>query len=134
MKYIILISSHSYQLNDMEKKIPSQYKPHSDNEMGSLSIKVDDDNIIIRRSDDVIDGFDNEEKEIIHTSIKAPEIYLINYHNVESVKTLLKYIANTVEVFIDNDCGLLVTGKEFIKLCDERKGWDWLKECGVAPE
>lgn len=93
-----------------------------------LSLKTKKGYITIRRADEVLHDFDESELAIIKSSLDKPEAYFVNYKDVSEVKSVLMQIANRSDVFIDTDTGILLTGKEFVKMCIVKPDWDWLLE------
>ena len=53
---------------------------------------------------------------------------LLDYRTVETAKRILEAIADDPALTIDNDCGLILPGDEFVARCRRNPTWDWRAE------
>ncbi|MBF0503107.1 MAG: hypothetical protein HQM09_23475 [Candidatus Riflebacteria bacterium] len=68
-------------------------------------------------------------RSYLHLDSELPEEkmfrLLIDYSDIELIKSLLEEIANDADVIIDNDFGTVLPGNQFIERCRTEKEWDW---------
>ena len=50
---------------------------------------------------------------------------LLDYSDVELVKSVLEKIADDPAFTVDNDFGTVLPGDEFVARCKAERGWDW---------
>lgn len=53
---------------------------------------------------------------------------LIDYSDIELIKSILETIADNPNVIVDNGFDLVIPGNEFAALIRARKDWDWRRE------
>ncbi|RSK49954.1 hypothetical protein [Hymenobacter rigui] len=74
-------------------------------------------------------GWDEMELEFIrHYYSTEPHVYSLNYRGIEFVKEVLTLIANSSEYLIDNDCGTLLPGDEFVQKMQQNPTWYWFDD------
>lgn len=75
------------------------------------------------------DDFDwsDEPEQLARIRALGPkqQAYFVHFHDAAQLKLVLKRIANSPNVLIDDDYGLLVSGDEFVQLCETASG-NWL--------
>lgn len=49
----------------------------------------------------------------------------IAYNNLRLVKGVLRVVANSADVLVDNDFGTVLGGDEFVRMLDKNPEWDW---------
>ena len=133
MKYILLISSRNYGLNEMSRSIPNESVVSLNLEDKELNIKVPgaSRNIIVANVGSELHDFDEDERKFIQSNINDPEIYTVDYKELSDLKMLLNFIANRDDVLIDNDFGVLTTGKKFLHYCNNHPEWDWVAKSHI---
>ncbi|MFD1470372.1 hypothetical protein ACFQ48_19245 [Hymenobacter caeli] len=54
--------------------------------------------------------------------------YSIQYRTINTVKKILVRIANSDQILVDNDCGQLMKGTDFVTEIINNPEWNWLKD------
>lgn len=74
-------------------------------------------------------GWDEEELALIRDYFPTPpHVYSIAYLGLEFVKEALLTIANSPVYLVDNDCGTLLPGHEFVLKIGQNPGWYWFDD------
>jgi len=132
MRDLILITDDSYRLDDMQnilKKNITNTPVHRGEKCIWLEFKKEGDffgeHVKIIKGSDVECFYETDELDNFKKTLLSLQFYYIHFKDINHVKLVLKFIANKDNVFIDNDFGLVLPGKEFIKMCEEKPDWDW---------
>jgi hypothetical protein len=54
---------------------------------------------------------------------------LLDYSDVDLAKAVLDAFADDPEITVDNDFGVVLSGKEFVARARADPGWDWRQAC-----
>jgi hypothetical protein len=118
-----------YHLYILEKK-KLWVKLFSDNDI-VLEIRFReqpfDEVVQIEEAPEIEQFYNSKEMKKIKQEILSPRFYLIHFKEIEGINKIIKYLADQNDVLIDNDFGLVTTGKKFIKILAEKPGWDWIE-------
>ncbi len=55
-------------------------------------------------------------------------VYSIQYRAINTVKKILVRIANSNQIIVDNDCGALMKGSDFVAEIINNPEWNWLED------
>ncbi|WP_026351621.1 hypothetical protein [Hymenobacter aerophilus] len=86
--------------------------------------------IYFRKSDEVnAVGWDENELLIInHYFSSKPMVYTLSYREIDFVKWALSVLVDSSHYLIDNDCGTLLPGHEFVLKMRKNPNWYWFDD------
>lgn len=129
MRNIIIISATQNYLKKASHLLSSNYslfKVFFDEETLTLFVEMGDEHVTIELSQDMGSHYDEFEKQIFLPQMPTPHYFLVSFRNIELLKIILVVIADTPDVFIDDDDSHILRGDRFIALCKKTPGWDWV--------
>lgn len=126
MRDMVLIADKSFNLKEIKDRI----------NVDDFEITLTGDRISIKdvssgnfvqfeRDDSIGSYYDDEEGDIFKSSIADPAYYIVNFHDIDLLKRILKTALDRQDVFLDNDFGLIQTGQQFMLTLDRHPKWDW---------
>jgi hypothetical protein len=71
----------------------------------------------------IVHGKDS--RAYLYPDSEAELSFLVDYSDIVLVKKILEAIADTNEVTVDNDFGIVLPGSEFVARCRSDNNWDW---------
>jgi len=136
MRDLILITNPEYGLDEFESVLKQNISNIAtiNKNSGQVSIEFKKNNELfgeimqIEENPEVEQFSEPEELAAIKEVVAYPRFYFIHFKDIEHLKLILKYLANRSDVLVDNDHGLIPIGKDFVKMCEDKIGWDWVKE------
>lgn len=74
-------------------------------------------------------GWEDAEIKLI-TKHFFPEhwVYAISYRSIELVKQVVHVLADSNQLWVDNDCGTLLPGADFGRKMREQPSWSWFDD------
>jgi hypothetical protein len=74
-------------------------------------------------------GWEGPESTFIRSYFPAAHhIYSISYHSIDTAKKVITQLANSTQVLIDNDCGTLMLGQDFVHKVLAEPNWYWFDD------
>lgn len=135
MREILLITNREYGFNEFLKLLNDNifdFEVKSNEGFILLEFKKTGeffgDRVQIVEAFDADKFMEPDELDKINNVLHNPKFYFIEFKDIEKLKKILNIIANRDDVLIDNDFGLLTTGKNFLTICNEKPGWDWIND------
>jgi hypothetical protein len=110
METIAITSQNAFSLEQIERALVPHYQVAMSNE-GGIAINGPGTRAYI-----------HADKEPESAGIHR---LLIDYSDVEFVKTLLAIVADDPDLLIDNDFGTVLPGDQFVARTKADKGWNW---------
>lgn len=137
MRYVIMMVSKPIELDDLVLRAPemkwSARPRHLDPESTEFEGIAQDQRVWIWPFDRNDLDWSDEPEQLARIRALGPkqQAYFVHFHDAAQLKLVLKRIANSPNVLIDDDYGLLVSGDEFAQLCETASG-NWLMngDCG----
>ncbi len=56
------------------------------------------------------------------------QVYSIDYHNINTIKKVIVLLADSDQFLVDNDCGTLLLGKDFVHKVRAEPDWYWFDD------
>ncbi|UOQ71043.1 hypothetical protein [Hymenobacter cellulosilyticus] len=73
--------------------------------------------------------WDDDEVAFIKSALPtAQHVYSLGYRGIEFAKQAIISLANSVEMIVDNDCGTLLTGADFVRKVLAEPNWYWFDD------
>ncbi|TGE04851.1 hypothetical protein [Hymenobacter fodinae] len=74
-------------------------------------------------------GWDEEELAFIEEYFPClRHVYSLSYSGLEFIKQVLVHIADSPDFLVDNDCGTLLPGHEFMLKIKQEPNWHWFDD------
>ena len=130
MQSIILIGKKDFGLEDIKESFQhGSIKTWDNLEEGEYSVADENGYVIFQQSADITAELMNEyeEEELIDIPITLNEMnfILVSYKSISLLKKVFLVEPWNQNIWIDNDHGLILSLKEFIKKISEDSNWDW---------
>jgi hypothetical protein len=129
MRDIILIAPKSYGFNSIIEALPKQLHVIFDEAEGRLSVRRNESGHFVEFNIDnsVSEYYDSpDEMEKVASIEGGAQFFLVHFKDVDDLKFVIKAVANRSDVLIDNDFGLIESGRDFVRRCEKSPDWDWL--------
>lgn len=132
MRDLVLVTNDHYSLDDMknilEKNITNPVV-HQNEKCIWLEFKEEGEffgeHVQIEETSDPEYLYESSELNDFKKTLLSLQFYYVSFKDINHVKLVLKFIADRDDIFIDNDFGLILSGKDFIKMCEKNPNWDW---------
>jgi len=75
-------------------------------------------------------GWSEEEIDLINhlLPLNTYHIYSIAYHSMKAAKEAIVSLADSSDLLVDNDCGTLLPGHEFVSKVRQNPDWNWFDD------
>lgn len=126
MRDMILIANRNFNLSEIRDQIKSDdFKVTFAGDRISIQDISSKNFVQIERDDDIALYYEDEEGDVFKSNIADPVYYIVNFQDINLLKRILKMTLDRPDVFLDNDFGLIQTGRQFLVTLDRRPKWDW---------
>lgn len=124
---MILIAPKSFKLSELTASFEGDANFRIVSEPNRIFIEKlkDREFIEFAKAEDVSSYYDDEEGEVFKNDIPEPDFYLIRFKSLEFLKFALLQSLNRLDIYLDNDFGLILPGAQFLAMIKQRPGWDW---------
>ena len=90
-----------------------------------ISIATDGTRAYIVEDSSIATDYDPEELCQISNHVADPVFYTIEFSDIGMCRKILLLIADDPAIIVDNDHGILLSGKEFVMRIRTKPDWDW---------
>jgi hypothetical protein len=84
--------------------------------------------VYINRSGSLAEELEPEQLAAMEAVVRDPVFYLFDFNGLDLCKRILAVMIDDPLVWIDNDHGVLLSGRDFLARLRARPDWDWRRD------
>ncbi|WP_447915721.1 hypothetical protein [Delftia acidovorans] len=128
MRDVILITPQAYGIEAIVKSLPenTSYLVNSEEQRVTVYLLGTELSVEFIIDESMINYYENEEIDLIKKIIKDPKFIIVHFKKIEALSYLLNFVANSKDILIDNDFGIIESGLDFLQRFKENSDWDWI--------
>ncbi|WP_333906454.1 hypothetical protein [Delftia acidovorans] len=128
MRDVILITPQAYGIEAIVKSLPenTSYLVNSEEQRVTVYLLGTELSVEFIIDESMINYYENKEIDLIKKIIKDPKFIIVHFKKIEALSYLLNFVANSKDILIDNDFGIIESGLDFLQRFKENSDWDWI--------
>ena len=92
-----------------------------------LAVRVDDEVVQFAINNSLSEHYEEgEELARLAAAGHEPNFFLVTFKSTKALAQVLEWTVNRPDSFVDNDFGIIESGREFVQRFREAPDWDWV--------
>ena len=128
MTDVIIIAPSSYQMKQLLDRVRHLWKLENEGDEHCL-IRDDINHAFLDRDELVREAYEDDAVALpIFQSVPNPTFYVCSSSDFDFLKSLLVYLVDDEELWVDDDHGHILRGSAFAKRLVAERTYDWRKQ------